>query len=52
MFSLNLMNRELSAKGGAGLGLYIISRNSTSEISYKTEEIDSDYSHFCISTAF
>ncbi|MDD4746812.1 MAG: DUF6272 family protein [Salinivirgaceae bacterium] len=49
MFSLNLMNRKLSEKGGAGLGLYIIRRNSAHEISFKTEGIDNDYAYFCIS---
>lgn len=48
MFNMNLMNKKLSAKGGAGLGLYIVRRNSNNKISYKTEQINNKYSHFCI----
>ena len=49
MFNLNLMNKKLSEKGGAGLGLYIIRRNSVEKINYKTETIDDKLSYFCIS---
>lgn len=49
MFSMNLMNKNLSEKGGAGLGLYIIRRNSAEKISYKTEPINDKQFYFCIS---
>jgi hypothetical protein len=48
MFNMNLMNKNLSEKGGAGLGLYIIRRNSTEKISYKTEPINDNHFYFCI----
>ncbi len=37
LFKGPLMNNELSIKGGAGLGLYIIRRNILGDISYKIE---------------
>lgn len=49
MFSMNLINKNLSDKGGAGLGLYIIRRNSSEKISYKTEPINDKHYYFCIS---
>ncbi|HON18915.1 MAG TPA: DUF6272 family protein [Salinivirgaceae bacterium] len=44
----NLLNRELSQKGGAGLGLYIVRRNSQGDIIYKSEMFDQNLSIFII----
>lgn len=48
IFAEKLKNSNISDEGGAGLGVYIIGKNSSQKISYTFEDLNEKESYFCL----
>eukprot|EP01156_Anaeramoeba_ignava_P007431 Anaeramoba_ignava/a352048_10.p1 GENE.a352048_10~~a352048_10.p1 ORF type:complete len:167 (-),score=11.32 a352048_10:328-828(-) len=48
IFAKKLRNSHISEEGGAGLGMYIIGKNSSNKLTYKFTKINEKQSYFCL----